>query len=116
MHLLSEDLFAKQKYAQECRFKEEGERTLHRQCLGDDLTCVRRESGPVRAKLKLHRYAGHDAKHEGNGKNFPPEMRACVVALIFAPHIQDFENHEEQCQPHRELGKKVVKGNRKSKL
>jgi len=76
VHLLSKDLFTKQKYAQECRFKEEGERTLHRQCLGDDLTCVRRESGPVRAKLKLHRYAGHDAKHEGNGKNFPPEMRA----------------------------------------
>src|SRR5436190_21001438 len=59
MHLLSKDLFTKQKYSQECRFKEEGERTLHRQCLGDDLTCVRRESGPVRAKFKLHRYARH---------------------------------------------------------
>ena len=77
-------LLAEEEDAEEGGFEEEGERALHRQRLRDHVARVGREARPVRAELELHRDAGHDAQHEGDGEDARPEARRAVIVSLFA--------------------------------
>src|SRR5206468_104251 len=73
MSLRTKLLLAVKKETEECRLEEEGEHALHGERLPDDSSGKAREVRPVRPKLKFHRDAGHDAKHEVNAKDSRPK-------------------------------------------
>jgi len=49
-----------------------------------------RKLRPVRAKLKFHRNAGHDAEQEINSEDPRPESRRLAIALVFAAQRDSF--------------------------
>src|SRR5258706_3054127 len=116
VYLLPEGAFAKQEDPEEGRFDKEGKGSFHSQGLRDDITRKDREARPVGAELKLHRDTRHDAYNKGDGEESGPEACTCVVALVLAPQVQRFEDQDEQGQPHGELRKEIMKGDREGKL
>src|SRR5258708_4354390 len=87
VHPLPEDTFAEQEDAEKSRFDEEGEGSLHRQGLRNDLAGVSREARPVGSELKLQRDAGHDTYDNGNGADPAPAVCSSVKALFLATQV-----------------------------
>ena len=106
----AEALLAEQQGAEKRRLQEEREDTLHRQRLSDDAAGGAREARPVRAELKLHRDAGHDAHGEVDGEDTRPEARRPVVVLAPPAQRLRLQDQDEQRQPHGELREEIVVG------
>src|SRR5579883_937193 len=85
VHFLAEGVFSEEEDAQECRLDEEGKGPLHCQRLRDDVAREDGETGPVRAKLELHRNACDSAYNECEGEDSGPEVCAVIETLVFAP-------------------------------
>ena len=71
---------------------------------------------PIGPELKLHGDARHHSDREVDGEDFYPKARRLVVTFVAGPERHCFQNDNQQRQPHGELRKKVVKGNRESKM
>src|SRR5262245_32384838 len=74
------------------------------------------EPRPVRPELKLHRDAGDDPDGEVEAEDTGPETRCVRVALIAGLQRAPFPEDQEPGQPHGELGKQVVIGDREGEL
>src|SRR5271163_2378803 len=116
MKPLAKLLLSVEKRAQECRFEEEREDSFHRESLPDHGARVLREHRPVVAELELHRNSSHDTDDKIYSKNARPKARSLVVMLIFSSNRERLEYDNEQPQTHRQLGKQVVKRDRKREL
>jgi hypothetical protein len=112
----ADDPLAEQEDAEKRRLEEEGKGTFHGQGLRDDRAGPGREARPVGAELELHRDAGHHAHDEGDGKDARPEARRRVVALLAPDEVEGFQEHENECQAHGELGEEVMVGQGKGEL
>src|SRR6267143_5984376 len=75
-----------------------------------------REPGPIGAELELHGNSGYDPEKKVDCKYLSPETRGLVVSLIPFPECERLEDDDERGQPHRQLRKEVVIGNRKRKV
>ena len=89
---------------------------FHHQRLSDHAARQPRELRPVGAELKLHGDSGHHSEHEVDPEHPSPEARRALVHRVAGAQIHRFENHDERRQPHRELGKQVVKCDGKCKV
>ena len=76
----------------------------------------RRECGPVRAELELHRYAGDDAEQKDDAKDLGPESGCLIPAFVLFPYRQRLENYDHGGKPHRQLREQVMIGDRKGKM
>src|SRR4030095_5371565 len=105
---LREAPLAPDKQEEEARLEKEGEEPLHRQGLTDHAARVAAELGPVRAELELHGDAGDDADREVDAEDADPEARRVVPALAAGAEAQGLHDHDQEGQPHGELGEEVV--------
>ena len=87
-----------------------------REGLADHAPGKARKVRPVRAELKFHRDPGNDSKHEVDTKDPGPETRGLMVSLVVAAKTKGLEHYDERREPHRELGKEVVKGDSEGKM
>ena len=99
--------FAEEEEPKEGRLEKESEDALHRQRRPDDAAGELRETRPVGAELELERNARHYADGEVDPEDAPPETRRFSGALISAQR-GPLENHDQERQPHRELGEQIV--------
>ena len=106
---LTEAALAEEEEAQEGGFEEERKDPLHGEGLPDDAARGLGEVGPVRPELKLHRDPGHDAEGEVDPEDLRPEPGRDVVTLVTAAKRDGLQDQGEESEPHRELGKEVVK-------
>ena len=93
---------------EEARLEKEGEESLHREGLADHAARVAAEPRPVRAELKLHGDTGDDTDCEVDAEDADPEARGVVPALAALAEAQRLHDHDEEGQPHGELGEEVV--------
>src|SRR5712692_2752115 len=75
-----------------------------------------REPGPIGSKLELHGNSSYDAKEKIDCKYLGPETCGLVVSLISFPQRERLENDDERGQPHCQLRKEIVIGNRERKM
>lgn len=108
VHPLPESSFSEEEQSHEGGLQEEGERSLHRQSLGDYAPGEGGEDGPVGPELKLHRDTRDHPHDEGYREDLAPEARALVVELVPVAHVARLQDEDEHRQPHRERGEEVV--------
>ena len=111
-----EPLLAEHQQREETGFEDEREDAFHRERLTDHAAGLGGERRPVRAELKLHGNAGHDAHGEGQTEDADPETRGVVPRDVARAQADAFEHHDEQREAHRQLRKDVVKGEREAEL
>src|SRR3989442_107903 len=80
---------------------------VHRQRRADDAARELRETRPVGAELELEWNASHHSDREVDPEDAPPETRRISGAVVAAERCP-LENHDQERQPHGELGKEVV--------
>jgi hypothetical protein len=77
-----------------------------------DAAGAARELAPVGAKLEFHRDAGNHAEEKIDCEDFAPEARCdivlCLLVGIGGTESDRFEKNDQECQPHGQLGKKIV--------
>src|SRR5439155_5367699 len=86
------------------------------QGLADDLAGETGQPGPVGAELKLQRNARYHAHGEIDPEDARPEAGHLVVALVLRTQGHHLEDHHEQGQPHGQLRKQVMIGDREGEL
>lgn len=112
----AKSFFTKQKEPQKRRFEEKGKHPFHGQGLADDTSGKAGKPRPVGPKLKLHGDASNHAKEKADAKDFAPKLCSPVEPVVIFPQCQAFQHDNQERQPHRQLGKQVMKGNGKGKL
>ena len=116
MDLGAEPLLTEQQNPQKRRFQEEREKALHGQRLPDDTAGEIRELGPIGPELKLHGNAGHDPEGEAQREDLDPEACRSVIPVVFGPEGAGLQVQNQEGEPHGELGKEVMEGDRDGKL
>jgi hypothetical protein len=108
VHPLPEPSLAEEEQPHKGRLQEKGERSLHRQSLGDYVPAEGGEYGPVCPELELHRDAGNDPHDEGYREDLAPEPRTLVVELVPVAHVGALQNKDKHRQSHGERGEEVM--------
>ena len=49
-------------------------------------------------------------------KIFDPEAGGLIVMFVASPEADGLQDHDQQGQPHGELGKEIVEGDRESEV
>ncbi len=109
--LLSED-----QQREKGRLQEEGEESLHRQRVANDVPGVAREARPVGPELELHRDSGDDAEGEIEAEDPDPEPGGVVPALSPATQAEGLHHDDEKGQAHGQDGEQVVVDDRECEL
>jgi hypothetical protein len=92
---LAEPVLPPEEQSYERRLEEEGERSLHCQCLGDYVPGEGGEGRPVGPELELERDAGDDPHNEGYREDLAPESRRHIVELVAVAHVDALQNEDE---------------------
>jgi hypothetical protein len=92
------------------RLEKEAEDAFHGQRLANHPAGEPREPRPISAELEFHGNAGDYAEDEVDGEDTAPEACRPIPLLAAGFERHRLEHHDQQCQPHRELGKEIVKG------
>ena len=75
-----------------------------------------REARPVGAELEFHGDAGDHAHGEIDGEDFGPEARRVMVVFVAGAQRHGLEHEDQERQPHGQLRKQIVKGNREGEV
>src|SRR6185503_16633802 len=89
---------------------------LHCQGLADHSSCSSREFRPIRTELEFQWNACDHANRKVDGEYLGPEAGTAVVVLVPCAERHGLENYQEQRQPHSQLRKNVMEGDREGEL
>src|SRR4029077_5640591 len=116
MSARSESFLAPDQRANERAFEKECEHPFHRQRLANYAASILRKVCPIRSELEFHRNAGDDSDGKIKSEDFRPEPNRLIVFFVTGSKGAPFPVNQKPGQPHGELWKQVVIGDREPEL
>ncbi len=105
MHAVRHAVLAEQHDREERRLDEERRQHLVAEQRPADVAGALDEAGPVRAELKAHRDARHDAERERQREDLDPEVIGVLPRLVARGREPDAEEEQQPREPDRDRRK-----------